>query len=68
MKKILASFTLMALAASVANAADGTWTNDGSSTWSTTGNWADGIVADGAGSGRAISRSIKCSWPTIMIR
>ena len=50
MKKILASFTLMALAASVANAADGTWTNDGSSTWSTTGNWADGIVADGAGS------------------
>ncbi len=32
-----------------ASALDGTWTNDGSSTWSTPGNWAAGIVADGSG-------------------
>lgn len=33
-----------------AHAADGTWTKDGSSDWSITTNWLDGIVADGADS------------------
>lgn len=32
-----------------ASALDGTWTNDGSSAWSTPGNWSGGTVADGSG-------------------
>lgn len=35
---------------SAANAANGTWTNDASSVWSTTANWLNGIVADGTDS------------------
>src|SRR5688572_16019769 len=31
-------------------AASGTWTLNGTSTWSTGTNWLDGIVADGVGS------------------
>jgi len=46
MKKLLASFTFMALAASVANAANGTWNVNDSGLWSNTGNWLDGIIAD----------------------
>ncbi len=49
MKNLLTSLAIVALGASGANAADGTWTNDGSSNWSTTTNWAGGTVADGAG-------------------
>jgi autotransporter-associated beta strand protein len=48
MKKLLASFTFMALAASVANADNGTWNVNDSGLWSDTGNWFDGIIADDA--------------------
>ena len=37
------------LASVSARAVDGTWTNDGSSLWSTTTNWNGGTVADGSG-------------------
>jgi autotransporter-associated beta strand protein len=39
---------VLACAASVAHAADGTWTLNNNGNWSATGNWQDGIVADGA--------------------
>jgi autotransporter-associated beta strand protein len=50
MKKKFAFLPTLIFCASSAFAADGIWTNNDSSTWSTTTNWADGTVADGAGS------------------
>jgi fibronectin-binding autotransporter adhesin len=40
-------FLWTAGAVGTARAADGVWTNDASSTWSTVGNWLNGNVADG---------------------
>lgn len=47
--RVCLSTTFAAFCASQsASAADGTWTNGGSSVWSTPGNWSGGIVADGS--------------------
>ena len=40
----------LVMACGTAQAADGTWTNTTGGTWSTSGNWAGDIIADGADS------------------
>ena len=45
----LASSLAVLIAAPVVHAASGTWTNIGGGSWSGTGNWSGGIIADGAG-------------------
>ncbi|MEI6676208.1 MAG: autotransporter-associated beta strand repeat-containing protein [Verrucomicrobiota bacterium] len=44
----LAGFIIALLVPHYVQADSGTWINDGSSSWSTSGNWSGGTVADGA--------------------
>ena len=46
---MLAAAIATMLSSHVAQAADGTWSNDGNSLWDTTTNWTGGIVASGSG-------------------
>lgn len=47
LQHLLPSLGSSLLAASSLHAASGTWITDGSSTWSTGGNWSGGTIADG---------------------
>lgn len=49
---------VLACAAGVAGAADGTWTLNNNGNWSTPGNWSGGTVADGADSTAFLSNII----------
>ena len=61
MKRLCAIIGMLAglgVAASQALGASGTWTNNAAGSWSVAGNWADGVIADGAGSTAWLTNNI----------
>ncbi len=54
--KLAVAIALISVSSLSANAANGQWSNASGGTWSVTGNWSSGTVADGSGFGADFSQ------------